>query len=56
MHEKEKVYLETATKEYFFSESDVFSGSQGLKFAVAFTGHDNEQEYILSPEIGELIF
>ena len=56
MHEKKKVYLETATKEYFFSESDVFSGSQGLKFAVAFTGHDNEQEYTLSPEIGELIF
>ena len=56
MMEKSKVDIIKSTDEYFFSESEVFDDNSGLKFAVAFTGYDNVQEYILSPEIGELIF
>ena len=56
MLEKGKVDIVKSTDEYFFSESQVFNDDSGLKFAVAFTGYDNVQEYILSPEIGELIF
>ena len=56
MSENKKIDMVTATNEYFFSDSDVFDASQGLKIAVAFTGYDNEQEYALPPEIGELTF
>ena len=34
----------------------MFNHNNGLKFAVAFTGYDNVREWILPPEIGELIF
>ena len=41
MIDKKKIDMLTATSEYFFSETDVFNGQKGLKFAVAFTGYDN---------------
>ena len=56
MVEKKNIDMVTATSEYFFSETDVFNEQMGLKFAVAFTGYDNIQEYDLPPEIGELVF
>ena len=56
MQENKKIDMVTATNEYFYADTAVFDASQGLKIAVAFTGYDNEQEYALPPEIGELIF
>ena len=56
MQENRKIDIVAATNEYFFADTEVFSASQGLKIAVAFTGYDNEQEYALPSEIGELVF
>ena len=56
MVEKKKIDMVTATSDSWFSETEVFSGSQGLKFAVAFTGYDSITEWMLPPEIGELVF
>ena len=56
MVENRKIDIVKSTDEYFFSESQVFNDQSGLKFAVAFTGYDDEREWILPPEIGELIF
>ena len=43
-------------QEYHFSDTDVISAEQGLNIAVGFTAFDNEQEWILTPEYGELVF
>ena len=56
MYENKKIDMVTATNEYFFPETESFNESNGLKFAVAFTGYDNELEWALPPEIGELLF
>ena len=56
MFKKEKIDMITSTDEYFFAETEVFNADQGLKVAIAFTGYDNEQEWILPPEIGTLIY
>ena len=42
MMEHKKIDMVSSTNEYHFEETDVFSENQGLKFAVAFTGYDNE--------------
>ena len=56
MVENRNIDVIKSTDEFFFSENDIFNHNNGLKFAVAFTGYDNVQEWILPPEIGELIF
>ena len=56
MRENKKIDMITATSEYFFAETDVFNESQGLNIAMAFTGYDNEEEWILPREIGALMF
>ena len=56
MRENKKIDMITATSEYFFAETDDFNESQGLNIAMAFTGYDNEEEWILPREIGTLMF
>lgn len=40
----------------FYSDDFIFSYENGLNIAVAFTAYDQEQEWILDPTYGSLIF
>ena len=53
---RKDVNISSTINENVYSDSDVFDYSQGLYFAVAFTGYDNEREIMLDPSIGELEF
>ena len=43
-------------KTFHFSDTDVIGAEQGMNIAVGFTAFDNNQEWILTPEYGELVF
>ena len=43
-------------QEFHFSDTDVIGAEQGLNIAVGFTAFDNNQEWILTPQYGELVF
>lgn len=53
---KRDVDIMSVTKKDYYSQHEQFSFSQGLDFAVAFTGYDDETEYLLDPSIAELIY
>ena len=50
------VDMMTVTKTNFFDQNFVFNHEQGLNFAVALSGVDNEKEDILDRSIGSIVF
>lgn len=47
--------IRIAIEELHFTDDDIFNAENGLKIAVAFTSYNNEREYELPKEYGELI-
>ena len=45
-----------AVKDNLFGDEEKFTGSQGFNVAVALSGFDEEQDYLLDPSIGEIKF
>ena len=57
LRHRNDVNILQATKDLYFSDSDVFSYKEhGLNWAVAFTEFNNNEEYELPGDIGEIIF
>lgn len=56
MHFKKDVEVFQYTTAGAFDDQYVFNFAQGLNIAVAFTAFDNEEENILDPAIGRVVF
>ena len=54
--EKTDVNILSSELDMYFSDTDEFTYANGLNIAVAFTAYDQETEWILTPEYGELVF
>ena len=55
IHKKDVDILSTRI-EYHFEEIDAFGAEDGFNIAVGFTAYDNNREWVLAPEYGELVF
>ena len=55
IHKKDVDILSTRI-EYHFEETDAFGAEDGFNIAVGFTAYDNNREWVLAPEYGELVF
>lgn len=53
---RQDINIRTTVQKYHFTDDEIFSGEEGLKIAIAFTSYNNDREYELPKEYGELIF
>ena len=53
---KKDVDVLSTVNDLFFTYEDVISYENGFNFAVAFTAYDNDEEPILDPSYGEIVF
>ena len=52
--DKKDISIMKSTKDLYFTDDDIYSYDEGLNVAIAFTGYDSEQEWILDPSYGAL--
>lgn len=55
LHKKD-VNIMSSVKDLHYDDGFIFDYSKGMNIAVAFTAFDSEENYILDPSYGELVF
>ena len=53
---KKDVDVLSTINDQYFTYEDVFSYKNGFNFAVAFTEYNNDEELLLDPSYGEIVF
>ena len=53
---KKDVDIMSSTQRQAHGTDMIFDASKGLNMALAFAAYDNEEEYILDPSFGEIVF
>jgi len=53
---RKSVDILSTVSELAFEETDLLTADHGLNFAIGFTAYNNEREWMLPPEYGELVF
>lgn len=55
LYNKKDVDVVSATKDLVFTDDDIFNYSNGFNVAAAFTAYNDNPDWELPPEIGELV-